>query len=494
MSSNLPSQEFSIRNGGVGLVGGGTLTPLLVGYATGKSANSLHLFTSKSAAIDGLVSGPLVPIAAAIADKTPILVLVTAATTAGSAGAVTKAAVGSSTGTITVAGTPPQGWRVRVVITLTGTTGAGKFKYSLDGYSNTAAYTWSGEYTIPTGGTFVLPGTGLTLTFVPGAGTTYFETGDLHRFECTAPHYTTSDLTAAFAYLVSAAAKEILGTRRIRRVIMAGQSATASAAMTLAAAVSGHLDTLAMAWHFARSVIDGGSGDTVGNFKTAKAAFASDRVAVVFGKASIINQAAIQGDGVLEVPFSDAVGERFAGSQISENLGRVLSGALRGVMRITHNEVFEQAFTDSDRVITARTHDNEAGFFINNGFLSSSQSSDFKYMDWGLLMDEWCEAVHDKLQKYTLENFDAKTDGTGQLSDTDASMVETSVQLELNARIMQPINKSGKRGHATACRAKTDRLNDFYGTGRVQMFGYLQARRPAETFAVSVGLVREIPA
>lgn len=494
MSSNLPSQEFSIRNGGVGLVGGGTVTPFLVGYATGKTANSLHLFTSKSDATDGLVSGPLVPLAAAIADKTPILVLVTAATTAGSQSAVTKAAIGSSTGTITVTGTPAQGWRPRVVITATGALGAGKFKYSLDGYSNTAAYTWSGEYTIPTGGTFVIPGTTITMTFVAGAGPVIFEAGDLHRWECTAPHYTTSDLTAAFAYLVSATAKEVLGTRRIRRVIMAGQSPTASTAMTLAAAVSGHLDTLALRWHFARATIDGGSADTVGNFRTAKAAFASDRVTVCWGKASVINQAANAADGVLEVPFSDPVGERFAGVQISENLGRYLSGALRGVMRVTHNEVFEQAFTDADRVVTARTYDNDAGFFINNGFLTSSQASDFKYMDWGLLMDEWCEATHDKLQQYTLENFDAKTDGTGQLSDTDASMVETAVQLELNARIMQPINKSGKRGHATACRAATDRLNDFYGTGRVQMFGYLQARRPAETFAVTVGLVRQIPA
>jgi hypothetical protein len=277
-------------------------------------------------------------------------------------------------------------------------------------------------------------------------------------------------------------------------VLMAGISQTAAAAVTLIAAVAGHLDTLALHWHFARAVMDGGSVDSLAAFKTAIAAYTGDRVTVCFGRASVVSESAVPGADVLEVPIAHAVAERAAGTDLSENLGRSLSGTLRGVVRVSHDERFELGFTEADRIVTLTSIENEGGFFVTNGYIRSAQSSDFKYFDWGCLTDEACEVLHDALLMWRLENLDAKTDGSGNLADVDAGLVEKSAQLALNARIMQPMSKSGRRGYATAAQFRIDRTNDFFGTGRVQGTCALMARRPAETFSIQIGLVRQITA
>jgi hypothetical protein len=390
---------------------------------------------------------------------------------------------------VTVAGVPANIWKLRIKITATGTVATGKFQYALDGYSQTDAYTWSAEYVIPTGGTFAIPGTTLVATFVPGAGPTYFELGDTHRADCVAPHYTTADLLAAFTALPAQ-----MGTRRVRRVLMAGISQTAAGAVVLAAALAGHLDTLALNWHFARAIMDGGSVDSAASFKTAIASFTDDRIGIVFGKASIVSEAPIPSCGVPELPASNAVNERFAFSDLSENLGRLLSGSLRGIVRISHDERFQLAFTEADRIITLRTHDGYGGHFVTNGYIRSAPSSDFKYIDWGLVIDEICETVHDNLVQWTLESLDAETDGTGRLSSSDASRVESGVQIALQARLMQPLNKSGKKGHCTALQFKVDRTNDFFSTGTIQGAALAIPKRPVETIATQVGFVRQLAA
>ena len=482
-----PGQQMTVRDGGIGPASASSKLPLVVGYATGGAANKLYVFTNPNTARDTLLSGPALELAAPIAARGGVMVLVTAATTAGSCGTVTKSPVSTSTGTITVAGVPANIWKVRIKITLTGTTGTGKFMYSLDGYSNTDANTWSPEYTIPQAGTFPIPGTALTLTFVPGAGPIIFEAGDTHRFDCIAPHYTTADLTAAFQAL-----PDQLGTRRVRRVLMAGIGQTATAQAVLWAALAGHLDVLALNWSFARAVIDGGSVDTLSAFKTAKAAFTDDRVLVVWGRASIVSEVPIPGCGTLELPASNAVAERASYSDLSENLGRFLSGPLRGVTRITHNERFLVSFTDADRIGTLKTHDGEGGFFVTNGYISSSPSSDFKFFDWGLVLDEISETVHDALNQWTLESLDAKTDGTGQLDDADAERVQSSVQIPLHARIMDPPNKSGTKGHCSDVTFTVDKTTDFLTTGEI--YGYVLAvpRRPVEDMITQVGFVRRL--
>jgi hypothetical protein len=178
-----PGSTINVRDGGLGRSILGASLPLIVGVTSLGTANVLQRFSNSGSLVTALGRGPAVNMAAPIADRGGCLVLKTKATTVGVASAVTKAAIGSSVGTVTVAGAPYDNFKVRIQIMTTGTVATGKFRYALDGYSNTEAYTWSPIYTIPSGGTFALPQTNLTLTFVPGTGAVNIEAGDAHRFD-----------------------------------------------------------------------------------------------------------------------------------------------------------------------------------------------------------------------------------------------------------------------------------------------------------------------
>lgn len=482
-----PGSAINVRDGGLGRSILGASLPLIVGVTSLGTANTLHRFSNSGSLVTTLGRGPAINVAAPIADRGGCLVLKTAATTAGVAGTVTKSAVGSSTGTVTVAGAPYDNLKVRIQIMATGTLGAGKFRYALDGHSNTEAYTWSPTYTIPSGGTFALPQTNLTLTFVPGAGTTYFEAGDAHRFDCTAPHYTTADLTAAFGVLLAQ-----LGTLRVRRVMMAGLNPTATGAVTLAAAVAGHLDALAEQFHFARAILDGGSSDSTANFKTAIASFVDDRIGLVFGRCSLTSEVPFAGFGCPEVSAMDAVAERFAQTELSENVGRVLSGALRGVMRISHDEGVAPEFTAEDRIITLRTHPNEAGFFVTQGYLRSSPTSDFEYLDYGTVIDEFCQIVHDNLQRWLNAKLRSKTDGTGRMLAEDAARVEAVTQRVIRKTLLEPTNIEGFKGHVSGAAYNVDQTTDFLDSQTITGFGRAVPLVNVSGTETDIGFVRSL--
>lgn len=158
---------------------------LLAGVCEKGTTNAVLAFSDVSVVRNTLGAGPLAEaIASALTTPTknraprPVYAVRIATTDTGSCGAVTKTAIGTSTGTITVAGGAYDTQQVRVKISRTGTLNSGAFQVSLDG-----GVTYDPEVTIPAGGTYLIPNTNVTLSFVPGGGPTYFEAGDVHAFD-----------------------------------------------------------------------------------------------------------------------------------------------------------------------------------------------------------------------------------------------------------------------------------------------------------------------
>lgn len=477
-----PGQSISVRNNGVGLVSSATALPLVVGHAIGTTANTLYQFSDPNTARDDLESGPaLEDVLSCVSAAGGCLFLSTAATTAGSAGSVTPSRVDSSTGTITVAGTYDLELDVVVEITTTGDLGAGRFRYSLDG-----GETYGTIRTIPAGGTFAIPGTRITLTFVPGAGPVIYEEGDTHSFSTTAPHYTTSDLTAAKTALL-----QQIGARRIRRVFFSGRNSDTGDGASMAAAVATFMADLETEEYFARALLDAGD-DTPANFITDFAAFSDDRVGVTYGDCRAISRFAFEGYGQPRQPILGAVIERAAVADISENLGRKASGPLSRVTEIFDDEGVDTAFTEADKVITLRTYRGESGFYITNGYLRSPAGSDFLYWDWGITVDELCEAIRDGQSRWTLAKLRALTDGTGRLSPDDAVRVEQAVFTIVKARLLDPDNIEGFKGHVSGAGYAVDRTNDFLATRTLRTTGNAVPLSPVETIATTVGLTRSL--
>jgi hypothetical protein len=477
-----PGQSITVRNDGVGLVSTAAVPPLVVGHAIGATANTLRPYSNPNTARDELESGPALELVlAAIASAGRCLFLATEATTAGTASAVTAARVDDSTGTITLSGTYDLELDAKVEITTDGTLGAGRFRYTLDGV------TFGAIRTIPAGGTFLVPGTRITLTFVPGDGPNFFETGDTHSFTTAAAHYTTANLTAAKTALLNQ-----IGSRRIRRVAFAGRNADASDGAAMAAAVAVFMADLEAEHYFARALMDGGDESDTEQFADDFAAFADDRVGVTYGDARVISRAPFEGYSNVRQPILRVVAERAFAADLSENLGRKASGPLVGVTEVFHDEGINTAFDAADRFITLRTYRGEGGFYVTNGFLRSPAGSDFLYWDWGLVVDELCEGIVESQSKWTLAKLRALTDGSGNLSDDDASRVEQSVRSNLRSRLVEPDNIEGFKGHVSGLGYTVDRTNDFLATRTLLSTGNAVPLSPVEGINTTVGLTRSL--
>ncbi len=472
-------QTLVVRDGGIGITDSGTKYPLVVGHSSSGTANTLYFSTNQNSLKDTLGQGKAVELALPqITAAGGVLVLKTAASTAGVAGAVTKTAIGTSTGTVTVAGAPYDDYQVRVRIKATGTVGVGRFDYSLDQLGDAPDY--SEELTIPSGGTYAIPNTNLTLTFVPGAGAVFFENGDYHTFACTAPQYTTSDLATAWTALLAA-----LGNYRISKVFFTGRSASASAAATMAAAVQTHLTSLEARKRWARGMMDCGN-DTSANVITSIAPLAIPRVAVVFGQADIATLNGRKGYATPRQPAMFALAERAAQADLSENLGRVASGSLR-VTKILNDEGVSQAFIEAHRINTLRTYDGQTGFFSTNGYLKSGTGSDFVYWDWGLVLDEICSTVYDAQQPWLLKKVRVLSDGSGRIDPRDAVRIEAAVRAALKARITDPKNAEGFNGHVSAIEYVVDLTNDVLRTRQLKSTVRAVPLAPIESVATEIG-------
>ena len=483
-----PSQSITVRDGGTGQVSSAVALPLVYAVTSGGVADTLYQYSDPNALRDVQGEGPAVELALAVIQAAGgVLLMKTQNSTAGANGSVTKVAVDSSTGTITLSGAPRDNYRALIEITVTGALGAGKFKYSLTRKDdNISAYEFSPEITIPSGGTYALGDTGITLTFVAGGGPVIFEVGDQHRFDSTAPHYTSADLTAATTALLTQ-----IGSRKIRQVYFAGKNVDGAGAATIAASVSTQLTTLESNDYYARAMMDGGD-DTASAVQTALASFTDSRVAVYFGDSDQTTLNPAPGWGTPRLPAMNAAAERAAAANLSENLGRKASGALRGVVKITHDEGTNTQFAESDKICTLRTYRGEPGFYVTNGFLKSPLGSDFKFWEWGRVADEICDTVFEGQKAFTLASLEAKSDGSGSLTPSSAKIIEGAVNGQLKARLRDPYNAEGTKGHVSALSYSVDQTNDFLATQTIQSTASAVPRPPITGFTTTIGFARTV--
>jgi hypothetical protein len=387
---------------------------------------------------------------------------------------------------VTVAGTAKDTYSAAVSIVASGTLGAGRFRYSLDVGPDGEARSWSDQLLIPSGGTYVVPGTGLTLTFVAGAGPTFFEAGDRHSFITTAASYAAGDLTAAFNTI-----DEQIGSRTFEMVFLAGKHATASAAATLAAALATALGNLEAIGIYARAIMDAGN-DNPAATQSGWAAFADTRVACVFGDAGVISANPISGRGVPRVPALNPFAVRAAETNLSENPGRKASGALRGVVYITHDERVKKSFNAVDRITTLRTDRGEPGAYVTNGLLKSAPGSDYKYWAWGRVIDRITRIVYREQDKFTLSDLKVKNDGTGYLTEQSAQRVEKTVRRALDVGVRKELNAEGEAGHVSALAYTVKRDHDFLSTQTLVSSCKAVPNVPVEQITTTIGFAREV--
>lgn len=480
----IPSQTLTIKDPGLGLVDIAPSTPIFIGVSSTGTVNALKAIQSPTDAVTEFGQGPNVEDACRTLSEAggPVLMGRVNGSVAGANGAVTKTAVGASTGTITLSGAPFDSYDAKVEIRLTGTTGAGKFRYALDAHGLAGLTpTWSPDITIPSGGTYLIPNTNITLTFVPGGGPTFFEAGDTHTWTSTEPRYVAADVDAYFD-IVRLLANEW------RVVVATGKPTSAGVAATLAAGMATEMSTQQSGFRFARAFQDAGN-DTTANVLTSFASFADPRVLVAYGNVARITLKPFTGWGT---PKRSVLGEfaaRATLEQISTHLGRVASGSLPGVLALTHDE-FQTPLLDDARISTLRTWPSRPGFYITRARLMAAGGSDFKFTHNGFVMDVACRTVTRALQEWANKSF--RTTPTGTINPLDAEDIRQAVLRQLRAELTEPINAEGKRGHVSGLNFTVDLTNNVQLTNQLNTEVAIRPLGYGEFFKTQIGFALDV--
>lgn len=485
----LPRQEITFVDPGLGTVGLTDRGTLVMGTSSIGTVDVLTSFSVKQDVVDALGQGPLPEGICRVLDIAggPVFGMRLNGSVAGVAGSVTKTGTASGTGTITVAGAPFDSYRVKIDITKAGVLGGGEFKYSLDFTSNADAgsssqnegRTFSPTIVIPAGGSFVIPNTNLTLTFVPGSGTpTTFDLGDINRFDCTAPLYSTSDLATAFTAL-------LLTSQALRTIQLEGEHATASASATMFAALNTHLTSMETAFRFVGGIMDGGSlEDDRAAAITAHASSQSSRISLPYGYADITSSKPFTGWGTIQRTYVGLVGSRVASDLVSTDSARFDSGAVVGVVAIRTDEE-RSPLLNADNFTTMRTWQGQAGFYITNNNLRSSTGSDFKFWQHRALMDLGSDIVIKAQQSFIKRAIPVNEDGT--IKNTAALKMEADVQNQLQAGLMSPKDAEGNKGHISDFGYSIDRTTNLLTSETLNTTTKIRPKGYASVISSTIG-------
>jgi hypothetical protein len=459
----IPKQTFVINDPGLGVTDPAAVIPLFYGPASGGVANEIKTFSSPTDLVAHHKQGAMPEAAAYVLANSggPVRTMKSATTVAASNGSVTPSRVSTSTGTITVAGTANDDYEFVGRIKKTGTLGTGVFDYSLDD-----GYTFSAELTIPSGGTYAITETGLTLTFVPGGGPIFFEAGDKHEFDSVGAMWNASDLAAGVTAILASSVPW-------RFLVCCGQPASAAAAATLFAALGTHMTSLENVFRYRRAMMDVGK-DTTTNVLTSFAAQVSKRILPAYGDMDVASGKPMVGWAVpkratLQAFARNATGPATQGWGFpSTDLKRVRGGPVPGIVAkadgsaaISHDE-YKTEVLDAARISTLRTYPELSGVYVTNGRLKSAAGSDFEYWQHGILMDIACETVYAKQALWIGEGLRTNADGT--IDERDAARIEKEVNAALSAVLMTPVNAGGQIGHVSDVRYTVSRTHNLLTT------------------------------
>nr|WP_279231971.1 DUF2586 family protein [Thermus hydrothermalis] len=441
--ANLPGVTINVQDGNLGVLPAlGEGVHVKIGVASQGPVNEVVAVSDTKRAKEVFGSGPLLEaIGVAFAQGAGAIYAVRVnASVAGTVGTISK--TGTGTGTLAASGSPLDAYEVVVRITRTGARGTAAFVYSLDGGDN-----WSPEIAVPSGGTYTLPGTGLTLTFTNGATEPSFVQGDEFRFTTTAPGYSLTDLNNALNALFAQA------QLRYQFVHVVG-----AATPTVAAAVDARMTEAATQHRYIWAILDA-EDKSDSQLRTDWASFASTRVGVGAGYAEIASP--ITGR-VHRRPISWLWAGRRAARPAQEDVGRVASGPLVGVVRL-HRDEYVTPGLDEARFTTARTYPAYAGYYLTQGRLMAPPGSDFELDQYRSVMDLACTVAYQAGLRFVNESIRVDP-ATGGIAERDAVRVEGYIAGMLRAALKGKVSEIEGQ---PAVRVTVDRTENILSSRRL---------------------------
>lgn len=471
----LAKQTITVLDPGLGLIEVAADTPICTGTCSLGPVGVMLAFSSLQIVKSTLGVGELAEaIAKELSERGgPVLAVVTTGSVAATSSAVTKA--GTGTPTPTIAGTALMRTKTLVTVKVGGTLGTAQFVYSHDNFDPAAVNpTASTQRFIPTGGTYVFPNIGVTMTFPAGT----YVAGDTYSFATEPAHSNAADIAAAAAVITAS-----VGSRFATWTVTESFT-TAVEGYAVATALGSQLQTLFQAYRFARGFCDVGSGDTAANVIAARAAFSDRRVSPWYGYEIVSSPLAFEGYANRLASCVVSGSSRANRVAPSSDLARYAEGALTGTQYIYQDSNLDST-VDAVNISTLRTWPGVPGFFIGAGYLAAAPGSDFIYFQYGRLMDIACNATYQAMLQFLSD--DLRTLAGGTLDPLDGAVVNVAGQGALNATLLRPQNGRGLPGLVSAATFTTGLTNDFASDSTLYTNTAIRPRGYARFISQSLG-------
>lgn len=459
----VPNVKLSIEDGALGLqTATGEQDLVLFGTCTGGTVDEPVAITSSQQAAELLGVGPLAEAAGYVADRggATVWCVRVAASAAGAMGAWTI--TGGGTAAVGSTGAPFDNYEVRVRITAGGTVGEAKFQVSLDG-----GFTYGPEAT--SAATFELDGTNLTLTFAAGT----YVLGAVHASDGKAPGYDSTNLaTAIDAWRASGNTAKIMAD--------VGVPADAAAGATIATMFAAKADAMETAGDYVGVLLQAPKV-ALASLATAYAEVASKREGIC---ATFCRLQSASGRSFLRPVLWAVLGET-ARRPISEDLGRVRSGAIPAVQAIEHDEESNPGF-DAAQFIVLRRVKGRRGFYVNNPRLRSPAGSDFDLLQMRRVMDVACDATRGRLLDYLNETIPVQAADLsnpaigGTIDPAYAGVVDNDIQEAVSSAVVAP-------GHAGFSQVRINRTDNILSTRKLRATIRLGSNTWAKQIEATIG-------
>ena len=300
----------------------------------------------------------------------------------GTIGAVTATKTGQ--GNMTVSGSPLDAYDVIVEIIDPRMLNVATFRYSLDGGD-----TYSRKATVPSGGTYQIPETGITLTFTEYATAPddSFKAGDKYTFKTTAPGASVSSINAAIDPLI--------GTNAAYELIHVVGDSTSSMWAALSARAAEAESKFRWIHFVAEARGPSATEDVdawVNALVTEASGFASPRVSVVAARAEIAD---MKTGRIVDRNGAGIYVGRLMSGKVSQSPGKVMVGPLPGINRLNPYGINDGHITmlDEARYVTFRHYEGYGGTYVTNGRMMAEPGSDFTYVEARRTMDKACRLV-----------------------------------------------------------------------------------------------------
>lgn len=455
-----PAQQILAK-----IVTGGVLGTMTVAFSVNGGAYG-NPVTSTASSFSILVPGTLTVLAFAAQTYTSAAVW-----TISTSGAISLSGTGT-VGWVTQASSPMDAYDVFVGVTTAGGLGVGQVTVSVDGKGGNSQV---GPFLIPSGGVYVIPGTGVVLTFA-----STFVVGDTYEAIAVPAGFSGGDVTAMLT-AVGNSPNTFVGLHIV------GEGANSAAAVSLASTVDTSLTAFATAYRFVFAMIENPDGESDATIEAAWNAFSSVRIMVCC--ADVLHISSLSGN-IIRRNCAVPIASRLASTSASIDPGWVNGGKLANIAPATTTQTWfrDERVTPGfvpNRITTITTQPTKGQtIFSSTGVTMAPIGSDYASIMNRRVMDVACTTTTAAVVGNVNEDLLANKDGT--IFDPQATKIEQFVQSQLATALLTkkaPTN----RPDASAVSASIDRTENIIATGDYSITIGITPKGYAHKINVTIG-------